>query len=105
MDWAYLMNRLCRVLSLVALVWAWRHAAGHERERIAWVTLPMGASWVVFLLLDIAFTFDLRLPHAYLFWDVTTFLSYRGLVCAAVRYRVLDIGFAVNRAPLFTVGA
>lgn len=102
-DWGYAMRLLSRILSLVALVWSWRRASGQERARIAWVALFIGASWVVFLLFDIALTFKLSLPHIYLFWDVTTFLSYCGLAYAIVRHRVFDIGFAVNRALVFSI--
>jgi len=102
-DWGYPMRLLLRVLALAALVWSWRHAAGQDRARIAWVAVFIGASWVAFVLFDIVLTFDLRVPHIFLLWDVTTFLSYCGLAYAIVRHRVFDIGFAVNRALVFSI--
>lgn len=102
-DWGYPLRLLLRILALAALVWTWRQATGQERERIAWVTFSMGASWIIAVLFDIVLTFGLQVPHIFLLWDTTTFLSYCGLAYAIVRHRVFDIGFAVNRALVFSI--
>ena len=62
-------SALGRVFALSALVWAWRRAAGNERERIAWFTFSMGTFWVTDLLISIVFTFGLQVPHLNLIWS------------------------------------
>ncbi len=93
----------CLFSWLCALVTA-RQSTGEQRVRVAWVTASLGITYVVevayILARFIAPAFGVRFGEVAL--DVAYFLAPVGLWCSLLNRRVLDIGFALNRAAVFT---
>jgi hypothetical protein len=90
------------LMPVVCIVLAFFAARGTERPRIAWA----GGS---FVLLYLAYTFfqvaanDDALKHyGDIVVDVAVFVAPLGLTYALLNRRLLDVGFALNRAVVFT---
>ena len=90
------------VMPVVCIVLAFFAARGAERPRIAWA----GGS---FVLLYLGYTFfqvvanDDALKHyGDIVVDVAVFVAPLGLTYALLNRRLLDVGFALNRAVVFT---
>ena len=89
--------------SMVALVVGWARSAGAARERLAWLCLCMGAIYTVyfgsnfFLILQDFNLFDVFNLVA----GVVMAAANAGLGYAVLRHRILDFGFAVNRALVY----
>ena len=92
-------------LSMAGLVLAWREAQGVTRTRVAWIGLSLG---VVYLAYTWANLFGLiglaRIVIEYGYAQLAVIvLAYVGLGVALLRHRLFDIGFAINRALVYTV--
>jgi hypothetical protein len=95
----------CGLLSLVALIWSWRHSLGLERERVGWVALALGLFLSNQLQFALSFMLDWTVPHRFLWLDLATCVSLALLAYAVVRHRVFDIGFVLNRVLVFSVAS
>jgi hypothetical protein len=88
------------LLMIAGLVASTRGAHGVERRRIGWILASMTISFVPFVLYQAFYT----LGAVGGFW---TWLSFTALVLpfgfgyAMLRHRVIDLGFALNRAAVF----
>ena len=86
----------------------WRSSQGDVRERHLWIILAFGA--LVFVPLGVA-TLRVLAPDSPLLpiaWKVaraTTLLSLLTLSYAALRHRVLSLGFAVNRVMVYSAAS
>ena len=92
-------------LSMTALALAWREAHGITRTRVAWIALSLGTVYLAYMLANLLALIGLtrivfEYGYAQLFMIV---LGYVGLALALVRHRLFDIGFAINRALVYTV--
>lgn len=81
---------------------------GQERERIVWTTLTLGWVWVVSVL-SFLLTYawpDLRLGpfghYVYIVNNCVNFIVPIGMTYALFNRRLLDVGFALNRAVIFS---
>ena len=89
--------------ALLVLVIGWRRAAGVRRERLAWIVLCLGAIDGAYFVENFASLFQSeRISFAA---DMAAGLMISGgnagLGYAVLRHRVLDFGFAVNRAMVY----
>jgi hypothetical protein len=92
-----------QTLSLVALGWSWRHAQGTVRQRLSWISLSLGSLWVLTMLLSMDLSLGYNWTYTFIVFDVLSFLFICVLAWAIVRHRVFGIGFAANRALVFSI--
>ncbi|MES2149509.1 MAG: hypothetical protein V4508_06915 [Pseudomonadota bacterium] len=91
-------------VSLFALYMSWRRSSGPMAQRLAWIGLCMGAITATYFVSNLN-----RMTHivpdtvldAGQF--IVTFVAYAGFAYAMLRHRLFDVGFAVNRALVFTI--
>jgi MFS family permease len=79
-------------------------ARGTDRTRLVWVTSALGFLYVGFAVVGLAVSFDLAIGSAVelLLYNVIGFLAPAVLTYVVLSRRVLDIGFALNRALVFS---
>lgn len=107
-DWNFGWGALPYLLG-VACAWAAIAATrGEERSRIAWTTASLGPAFIV---QGAGFLVPLFLPStargeallsAYAVFNVASLLAPLGMTYALFNRRLLDIGFALNRAAIFS---
>lgn len=85
-----LVSVLCSILALAA-------ARGDERQRLAWSALPLGAFFIGSSLI-----FALQPSASTAFYGILEFVTPLLLTYALLSRRVLDFGFAINRAAVFS---
>ncbi|MDP9024943.1 MAG: hypothetical protein M3N13_06210, partial [Candidatus Eremiobacteraeota bacterium] len=93
---------LCAMLSSALAIGA---SSGVDRQRAAWALVPLVALYFTnqFLLLSLQFfSYATTLIVAYA-WSVLLFTMPLALTYAALRRRLFDIGFVLNRAAVFAV--
>jgi hypothetical protein len=91
------------LLSSINLWHAFRHASGADRQRVQWVGMAIGIRFLNYLLMTIP---GLPLADTESFAIasiVLTTLANIGLAYGILRHRLFDVGFAVNRALVFTI--
>ncbi len=97
------------VAPLMVCGWlAARSANGADRSRIAWVFATFGIFWAVWFLSAAASAFDIAMPSTVRAGflnagNAALFLVPLGIGYAAVRRRLFDIGFVLNRAAVFAI--
>ncbi len=97
------------VATLMVCGWlAARSAHGADRSRIAWVFATFGIFWAVWFLSAAVGAFDIAVPTALRAGflnagNAALFLVPLGIGYAAVRRRLFDIGFVLNRAAVFAI--
>lgn len=92
--------------SVVCAVLAVRASRGIDRQRAAWVAVVIFSTWISDVFLDIAaFLPNSGLISTILFYvgDATSILTPLGLSYAVLKRRIVDIGFVLNRAAVFTI--
>ena len=102
---AYLVLYLALIAStLAALVDSYRKAAREQRARMRWVigTLAVGFSGIVVLFIGLALNVGAVQQQALQYGSLTVLAIPFGLGYVIFRHRVLDIGFVVNRAVVYT---
>jgi hypothetical protein len=89
------------LLALGAFIGSYRTAGGPERVRMRWIlaTFGVGFSGLIVLLVGIAFNVS---ASALQYFGLTVLLIPIGLGYTILRHRVLDIGFVINRAVVYT---
>jgi hypothetical protein len=100
---------LATVLVLLYTVWSFRSTVGEERQRIAWVLAGLVITDAAYLLgnyVDEMAASDFVSIGTWAFWGVVCQLAGVALPLAlayvVARHRVVDVGFAFNRAAVFT---
>ena len=93
------------LLGLVFAVLAYREATGESRQRIGWVIVGLVVSDVAYLVYTLVVSYLVLGPE--LQWleaamNMMTLALPIALAYAVWRHRVLDVGFALNRAAVFT---
>lgn len=79
-------------------------ARGAERARISWATASLGFLYVVFLLSGAVTAFDVGFGRFSVYLqNVAIFIAPIGLTYSLLNRRHLDVGFAINRAAVFSV--
>jgi hypothetical protein len=107
-DWNFAWGALPYVLSLICAAAAVRAAGGGERTRIAWSTATLG---ILYVMQSAGYVLPTILPNAhrgsvlvlsYDLFNISSFLAPLGMTYALLNRRLLDIGFALNRAMIFS---
>ena len=107
---ATILSIAAALASMTGLLLGWRRATGVRRERLAWLSLCMGSIYSVYV-----FSVGLQgLAYVKVFdsfemiWDafnlgagIVMCAANAGLGYAVLRHRILDFGFAVNRALVY----
>lgn len=92
-------------LSMTGLALAWKEAEGVTRTRVAWIGLSLGVVYLAYTWANIFGLIGLaRIVIDYGYAQLVVIaLAYVGLGVALLRHRLFDIGFAINRALVYTV--
>lgn len=96
---AVLMAVLCGVLAIAA-------SRGVERQRAVWTLVPLASFFCLFILGLIASSSSLSYSYTILVSLVTTLVLLTApvaLTYAALSRRLIDVGFFLNRATVFTI--
>jgi hypothetical protein len=91
------------LVCITALVSGWWRSTGVARQRLAWLSLSMGAVYVIYAaanVIDASYSGQAREAFALLSAGVIS-AATAGLGYAVLRHRILDFGFAVNRALVY----
>ena len=94
---------LALLLSSINLWHAFRHASGAARQRVQWVGMAIGIRFLNYLLMTIP---GLPFANTDMFTIASialTTLTNIGLAYGILRHRLFDVGFAVNRALVYTI--
>ena len=86
----------CAVASLIA-------TRGEERTRLGWALTSVGLYYVVIPSRELAIIISPAIAFNGIAVDVANFLLPLGLTYSVLNRRLLDIGFALNRATVFTI--
>lgn len=106
-DWSYPWGAIVYVLALLCAVAAIHDARGEERSRVAWTTGTLAILYVLQAVGDIipAVVPGSRgsvLLVSYEIFNLSAFVAPIGMTYALLNRRILDIGFALNRAAIFS---
>jgi hypothetical protein len=88
-----------------ALFLSWKSSSGPARQRLAWMCLSMGTIYSGYLFNNLNGALG-RPVSAYLvdfIQNALGLVSLLGLTYAALRHRVFDFSFAINRVLVFTI--
>jgi len=91
------------MLACVNLWHAFRCASGEARQRVRWIGLLIGVRYMIYAITTMP---GVTFLHSYPYAEipiVLAILANVGLAYGILRHRVLDVGFAVNRALVFTI--
>ncbi len=93
----FLFPVLCAIATIV-------QTRGTDRARLVWATSALGIQYVAAAVVGLATTFDLPLSSnvELLLYNVTGFITPVVLTYVSLIRRILDIGFALNRALVFS---
>jgi hypothetical protein len=102
--------QLCTALIAICAPWvAWRRSTGEMKQRVAWIGVCLGGTYVVIaidgILIDLVPATS-GLIQSGLLKEVSVgleFLCCCGLGYAALRHRIFDFGFAINRALVYAI--
>ncbi|HKE36108.1 MAG TPA: hypothetical protein VKB39_01660 [Candidatus Baltobacteraceae bacterium] len=88
---------LCAIATIV-------QTHGTDRARLVWATSALGIQYFAAATVGLATSFDLPLSSSWelLLYNVTGFITPVVLTYVALIRRVLDVGFALNRALVFS---
>jgi hypothetical protein len=90
------------VLPLICVALAVRAARGSERAQVAWAGGSLGIQYLAAMLFMLTQYFGAFNHAGDLTVDIATFIAPAGLTYALLNRRLLDVGFALNRAAVFT---
>jgi hypothetical protein len=103
--WQILLIQVAVIASLDALWCAWRSSSGAERQRLAWVGICMGTIFATYSIYSFSSLFGVVLDRN--IWsnllDCIQLTAYTALGYAMLRYRLFDVGFAINRTLVFSI--
>lgn len=91
------------IVCIAALVAGWWRSTGTKRQRLAWLSISMGAVYVVYAAANVIdASYSQRAREAFELLSATVIsVATAGLGYAVLRHRILDFGFAVNRALVY----
>ena len=100
---AYAENLVSAALSLFVLAYAWHRAHGLRRERLGWIVACLGAIDLAYIGETLAGMSGNRTIFYVSDMAASALVSAgnAGLAYAVLRHRVLDFGFAINRAVVY----
>ena len=101
-----IVNGIISVVFAVTALWfSWRSSTGTERQRLAWIGICMGTFYGVDLFSNVMFLSGIRMAgDAFTIGRFSLMLlAYGGFAYAMLRHRLFDLGFAVNRALVYTI--
>jgi hypothetical protein len=89
-------------LALLCVALALREARGSERSRIVWAAGPLSLLYFL-IVIDVVFyqVFQFQTSAPAVAENVCLFLAPAGLTYSLLSRRLLDVGFALNRAAVF----
>jgi hypothetical protein len=90
------------VMPVVCIVLAFLAARGAERPRIAWAGGSFVLLYLGYMFFQATANDDSLKHYGDIVVDVSTFVAPLGLTYALLNRRLLDVGFALNRAVVFT---
>ncbi|MEO8922757.1 MAG: ATP-binding protein [Caldimonas sp.] len=94
------------LIGLPALAWSWSRASGITRERLAWLGVCIGVTVVLNSLPDV-FMAWLQARGYSDAWGVLSrvaiFAATAGIGWVLLRYRLIGVGFALNRLSVYIV--
>ena len=90
-------------LSLTCAALALGAARGTERTRLAWASGSLGVLYIAFMIFATTTTLGTFVHAGTILVDVAVFVAPLGLTYALLNRRLLDVGFVVNRAAIYTV--
>jgi hypothetical protein len=90
------------VMPVVCIVLAFFAARGAERPRIAWAGGSFVLLYLGYMFFQATANDDSLKHYGDIVVDVSTFVAPLGLTYALLNRRLLDVGFALNRAAVFT---
>lgn len=91
------------LLPLACVVLALRAALPSERARLAWAGGTLSLSYIASLIYVLTHLFDTFARFGTILADISVFLVPIGLTYALLSSCLLDVGFVLNRAAVFTV--
>jgi hypothetical protein len=94
---------LALLLSSINLWRAFRHTSGPARQRVQWVGMALGIRFLTYLLTTVPGLALLRAETFTVAIVILTTLTNIGLAYGILRHRLFDVGFAVNRALVYTI--
>jgi hypothetical protein len=86
-------------LAIVTLVWTYLHVEASTRARLSWAILGMIVAFAAYAASSIAYIFSETLSNAL---ELVTVVLPITLAYAALRYRLIDFSFALNRAIVYS---
>lgn len=86
---------------IAALLRGWRAATGVRRQRLAWLALGMSSIYAVFFTSMLGRWMVWSPPWSDAISGLVVTAAITSLGYGAVRHRILDFGFAVNRAMVY----
>jgi hypothetical protein len=96
---------LCTAVIAICAPWvAWRRSTGDMKQRVAWIGVCLGGTYLTIALTGILE--DIYPNAGELIRDFSvsiTFLTSCGLGYAMLRHRIFDFGFAINRALVYAI--
>lgn len=107
-DWNFPWEGIVYVLASSCALAAVATSRGEERDRIAWST---GTLAILYIMQPLAYFLPLVMPSAqrggelvlsYELFNLSSFLAPLGMTYALLNRRLLDVGFALNRAAIFS---
>jgi hypothetical protein len=90
------------IMPVVCIVLAFFAARGAERPRIAWAGGSFVLLYLGYMFFQATANDDSLKHYGDIVVDVATFVAPLGLTYALLNRRLLDVGFALNRAVVFT---
>ena len=98
------LEMCCAFVAILASALAWRRSIGAERQRVAWIGICLGGLYLMIAVLNLQPVLRWVAPA----WTRSLgmwlwFASSCGLGYATLRHRLFDVGFAINRAAVYTV--
>lgn len=104
--WASVINDGSKLLAILAGAGAIAASRGFERQRVTWAVVSMGSLLAVSVLQDLVTldpaNDDLQIA-AQTAVNVASLVAPIGLTYSVLSRRLLDVGFALNRAAVFSV--
>jgi hypothetical protein len=91
------------LLPLACAAFAIRSAHSNERGRLAWVVASLSLNYIASVIFTFTSTSGVATHFGILFVDISVFIAPLGLTYAILNRQLVDIGFALNRAAIFTV--
>lgn len=87
---------------LAGLIASYGNAAGQERRRILWVLVSFGLGLGPIALYEL-YVYVARVPETWTWQAIPLLILPIGMTYATLRHRVIDVGFALTRAGVFSV--